>query len=282
MTFRPLASCLVFAFATFAAIAQPPLNDTGIVTCYSATAATGTVSAANPDPETAGFNAQDCTRGASAADAMGQMLKIGASTVKGRDYTKIANDGSELPASASLGANPSDWACTRDNVTGLLWEIKTADAGLRGKDNRYTWYNPDDSVNGGTAGQDSNVANCNDGDTTTNCDTLDYTGLVNASNLCGASTWRLPTTRELQSLLNYAATTAPFLDTTWFPNTSASAYWTAVTYVSGGSSEAWVIYFDNGSIRSVTKSFPLALRLVAPAPRTQTARPTIVPGEVSP
>ena len=32
-------------------------------------------------------------------------------------YTKIANDGSKLPDSATLGSNPKDWACTQDNKT---------------------------------------------------------------------------------------------------------------------------------------------------------------------
>ena len=99
------------ACATLAALMLPlgalaqtvRLNDTGQTTCYDATASTGTMSSGTPDPETAGFNEQDCTRGAAAADALGRMVKFGASTAPGRDYTKIANDGSELPASATLG-----------------------------------------------------------------------------------------------------------------------------------------------------------------------------------
>ncbi len=48
-------------------------------------------------------------------------------------YTKIANDGSELSADAILGTNPKNWACTKDNKTGLTWEVKTDDDGLRDK-----------------------------------------------------------------------------------------------------------------------------------------------------
>jgi hypothetical protein len=36
------------------------------------------------------------------------------------NYTKIANDGSELSDSTKLGSNPTDWACTKDNKTGLI------------------------------------------------------------------------------------------------------------------------------------------------------------------
>lgn len=38
------------------------------------------------------------------------------------NYTKIANNGSILPGDAQLGTQPTDWACTKDNKTGLMWE----------------------------------------------------------------------------------------------------------------------------------------------------------------
>lgn len=112
------------------------LNDTGQTACYDATAtSTGTT----PTPEAPGFIGQDCSRGAAAADATGLQLKIGASDVPGRDYTKIANHGSELLPTATPGPNPGDWGCTRDNVTGLVWELRTDDGGLRDIDHRYAW-----------------------------------------------------------------------------------------------------------------------------------------------
>ena len=54
-------------------------------------------------------------------------------------YTKIANNGAELPDSAYFGSNTGDWACTRDNATGLIWEVKTT-SGLRNQSNTYTNY----------------------------------------------------------------------------------------------------------------------------------------------
>lgn len=265
MTLRSLAGCLAFACMNFPVVAQQ-LNDTGLATCYNAVAATGTVSAATPDPETAGFNEQDCTRGAAAADAVGGMPKLGASTVKGRDYTKIANDGSELPASAPLGPNPGDWACTRDNVTGLVWEIKTGDIGLRGKDNRYTWYDADDSVNGGAAGADMPAANCDDGDIATHCDTADYAMAVNGLSLCGATNWRLPSKRELQSLVNYGSTASPRLDAAWFPNTVGTGYWAGTSFATGAPGAAWAVYFNSFQIVGYGKINTLPVRLVIPAP----------------
>ena len=63
----------------------------------------------------------------------GALPKTGAGAA-GFDYTKIANDGSELPADAPLGSAAGEWACTRDNATGLVWEVKTDDGGLRDMD----------------------------------------------------------------------------------------------------------------------------------------------------
>ena len=77
----------------------------------------------------------------------GTVTKTSGATA-GFDCTKVANNGSDLEASATLGLNATDWACTRDNVTGLLWEVKTT-SGLRSQDHYYTWYNSDASTNAG-------------------------------------------------------------------------------------------------------------------------------------
>ena len=50
----------------------------------------------------------------------------------------------------------------RDNVTGLMWEVKTDDGGLRDKDWTYSWYNPDATTNGGSAGYADYGDNCFD------------------------------------------------------------------------------------------------------------------------
>lgn len=62
--------------------------------------------------------------------------------VKNPPFIKIANNGKELPDSALLGNQPTDWACLKDTKTGLIWEVKTDDGGLRDKDWLYSWYDP--------------------------------------------------------------------------------------------------------------------------------------------
>jgi hypothetical protein len=51
-----------------------------------------------------------------------------------KSYTMIANNGAALPNSAVLGNGTGDWACTRDNETGLIWEVKTTDRSMRHMD----------------------------------------------------------------------------------------------------------------------------------------------------
>lgn len=221
---------------------QIRLNDTGQIACYSAAAQTGTVAPGTPDPETAGFDEQDCTQGPAAADAVGVLSKTGASSVAGRDYTKIANNGSELAASATLGSGPTDWACTRDNVTGLIWEVKVNNvAHLRHQGHSYTWYDTDATINGGAAGEIGTATSCTS--TLTNCNTSAFRDAVNTVGLCGANDWRMPDLGELQSLVSYAGSV---VDVTWLPNTTSNRYWTSQTYA-GAASLAWYVDFVLGN-----------------------------------
>lgn len=78
------------------------------------------------------------------------LSKIGAGDA-GFDFSKIANSGTTLATSVGLGSTATEWACTKDNVTGLVWEVKTT-SGLRNSAHIYTWYSNDGTKNGGNAG----------------------------------------------------------------------------------------------------------------------------------
>ncbi len=257
---------LTALWSTTALAQTQRLNDSAQITCYNDSAGTGTVSTSTPDPEAAGFNEQDCTLGLAAADALGQMVKIGGSTAPGRDYTKIANDGSVLPASASLGSGPGDWACTRDNITGLIWEVKVNNAAhLRHLGHRYTWYNTSTAVNGGNAGTLGTNATCNG--TLSNCNTTAYRNAINAlvgpARLCGASDWRLPTSHELSGLVHAGLSVGPLIDATWFPNTAAPGYWSGENNA-GDATRAWNLNILAGVVSAFPKEFNegLLVRLV--------------------
>lgn len=156
-------------------------------------------------------------------------------------FTKVANNGNSLSASASLGGNSTDWACTKDNTTGLTWEIKTSN-GLRSQDHTYTWFNSDPNTNGGDVGIASG-GNCF---TTGRCDTEKYVEDVNATGLCGGSDWRMPTYQELQSIVDYGRND-PSINPTYFPNTPVAIFWSGSPYA-GNSSSAWNVYFSYGHV----------------------------------
>lgn len=202
-------------------VAPRALNDTGIVwggdyPIGNNAGCTGAVIAA-----------QDCSHGRDAAALAGTLTKTGAGHA-GFDFTKLDSSGNDLAASAT------SWSCVRDNVTELVWEVKTDDGTLHDKDNTYTWYNTDSTNNGGSAGTENGGTN-----------TQAFVAAVNAAGWCGATDWRLPSVEELHSIANLSRTN-PAIDTDYFPNTLSNAYWSSSpsAYYSNG---AWGVSFDNGN-----------------------------------
>ena len=206
------------------------LNDTGQTLCYDSAGAIISCAAATDDGR----------YGRDAAAAAGALTKTGAGSA-GFDFTKIANNGSALPASATLGGNPADWACTRDNVTGLIWEVKTT-SGLRYGAHTYSWYNSNPATNGGTVGN-AGVSNCL---TAGRCNTEMFVHDVNAAGLCGHTDWRLPKRGELSSIVNLSGVN-PAIDPDYFPNTDPSNFWSASPYIGNSlyTSVAWSVNFAN-------------------------------------
>lgn len=227
------------------------LNDTGWQGC-------GDNLSNNLACPVANFKGQDGDYGRDALARGGKLRKTGKGNA-GFDFTKIANDGSKLPATAALGAGAKDWACTLDNVTGLLWEVKTADGGLRDQDNLYSWYNPNNTVNGGSAGY-QNGGYCT-GDIS--CDTQGYVQAVNKAKLCGKSYWRLPKKSELLSIVDYS-TYSPAIDSDYFPNTVSSMfYWSSSPSPDNfNETGAWVVSFYSGDSIDGAKSNIDVIRLV--------------------
>ncbi|MGZ8190088.1 MAG: Lcl C-terminal domain-containing protein [Methylococcaceae bacterium] len=170
------------------------------------------------------------------------------------DFNKIANNGWALNSSAKLGASPTSWACTRDDTTGLMWEIKTNDGGLRDKDNTFSWFNQNTATNGGFAGY-PNRGVCAVGP----CDTQSYVYNVNQQGLCSYHDWRLPTIYELKNLVN--TSTIPTINQTYFPNTQ-DAFWSSSIY--GSKYYVWSLDFSSelGISYGVFKDFGMSVMLV--------------------
>ena len=146
----------------------------------------------------------------------------------GNGFTKIANDGRELGAEAPLGNGPEEWACTHDNATGLVWEVKTSDGGLRDGEHKYTWFNLDPSVGRGSAGFfGTNTCGGTLAAYQNHCNTTYYVAEVNATALCGYTDWRLPTPEEIRPLLMSGLPGEPStFDPAFMPRTTASFFWT--------------------------------------------------------
>jgi len=241
------------------------LNDTGQTTCYDDTGAV------SPEPIT--HPRQDCTVGRDAAAAAGVLPKTGAGS-KGFDYTKIANNGSVLPANATLGPNPDQWACTRDNLTGLTWEVKTDDVsfgyrGLRDKGWIYTWYDDIHTDNNGGYPGVKGSNTCNGTLPNNECNTQAYVAAVNAADLCGHSDWRVPNVKELQGLMDYGisrpdSTSSASVDSAYFPNTVVSFYWSSLTIANllPTKDYAWIFEFGYGSASEQRKANYAAVQLV--------------------
>ena len=227
--------------------APSPLNDTGIV-------GFGNDNQNGLTTEPATHARQDARFGRDAQAGAGKLTKVGGGS-KGFDFSKIANDGSVLPESATLGSGAKDWACTRDNVTGLMWEVKTTE-GQRSQSHRYTWYNSDAASNGGSAGTASGGTCFASG----RCDTEKYVQDVNAAGLCGASDWRMPNVKQLEGIVDLGRVNPP-IDTSYFPNTSSSYFWSG-SPVANDSGYAWYVYFYNGYASVIGRSNGYSVRLV--------------------
>ncbi len=219
---------------------KPRLNDTGITwggnyPTSSNSTCTGTV-----------ITAQDCSHGRDAQFLAGTLPKIGGGRA-GFDFTKLGR--------FILPPYIFPHRCVRDNVTGLMWEVKTDDGGLHDKDNTYTWYNPDSSNNGGDAGT-QNGGTCTGSD----CDTSSFVTAVNSAGLCGQSDWRLPTKDELLSIADLSISN-PAIDSDYFPRTQSGFYWSSSPYAYGNN-DAWSVYFGFGYDSSFDKDYSHFVRLV--------------------
>jgi len=124
-------------------------------------------------------------------------------------YTTFGSDGAEVDANVVYNDEMGDnmpWSCVRDNVTGLLWEVKTrGNTGVRSESQSYYWFDPNYSTNGGFRGEAGNDV-CSANNLDNGCNTSYYVADMNHIRLCGMTGWRLPTVEELRGLVDYGVT----------------------------------------------------------------------------
>lgn len=218
-----------------------PINDTGLSQCMPG------VDCALQDAQTG--------RGAQATS----LGKVNSSSPGGFDYTRICNNGKSegttgcsLPAGAQPGQLPTDWGCTRDNVTGLVW-LATDFEG------RYQQQ--------------------------------DVNALMTSFEACGrkAGTWRIPSVDQLHSLI-FSAGEKVNSDTVaanlaWLPMLNfsrlnnrpgevpkpaalpeGSGFWTSTLAGAPVGVEAWSVLFEGGGrVQTVASRFELRIAPVSTA-----------------
>ncbi len=240
------------------------LNDTGQTRCYDATALTVVACDDAHVGDVSQNPRQDARFGRDAAQAAGMLpAKTGGGSA-GFDFSRICNDGSDCSTQTATGIYAGEWGCTRDNVTGLMWEMKTTTGGSpRDQLRFYSWYDSTiaDPVERGEPG---NIVGCGDTLGGANCNTENYVNSINAAGLCGRNDWRLPTRRELLSIVDYDGVGA--IDTDYFPNTNVlnptGFYWTVESDVLAPN-RAWYVHFQYGnSVPSVKIGTTMGVRLV--------------------
>ena len=153
----------------------------------------------------------------------------------GFSFTKLDATGKALTNQADTGH-----ACVKDNVTGLIWEVKTT-SGMRSKKTKYKWggltaIGRDHTRKKGSYYDDWNelVNYAND---TSNANTA-------GDALCGFRDWRVPNKEELFSIAHLGKNN-PGIDGRYFPNTQKGWYWSSSPYAYY-TNYARILIFING------------------------------------
>ena len=170
-------------------------------------------------------------------------------TVKA-DLNKMSDSGETIAPDSEV------WSCVLDDKTSLIWEVKSETKGVQYALNTYTWFDGESGRDNGTFSK-----NCYWGK---NCNTQLFIKDINKAELCGYSNWRLPTRKELNSIVDYYGDSDLLIDTDFFPNTQMDSYWTSDSLNSNPKMAYETPFFYGGSMAR-DKTIDTFVRLVRSA-----------------
>ncbi|WP_319526507.1 DUF1566 domain-containing protein [uncultured Desulfosarcina sp.] len=143
-----------------------------------------------------------------------------------QSFTKLDTSGQ------SLNKDAQTWSMVRDNTTGLIWEVKTEEKGIHYFKQKYDWQTAQ----------------------------TDFIGRLNQEKFGGYTDWRLPTAKELASIVDRTQF-LPAIDTNYFPLTNTQNYWCAQTFA-GDAAKVWTVHFCRGYVAPWDKTTPWFARAV--------------------
>ncbi|HZR80912.1 MAG TPA: DUF1566 domain-containing protein [Candidatus Binatia bacterium] len=177
-----------------------------------------------------------CTKGELRKDVLGLTPDVAKCDQKFATAITRADTAAARKGASCRWLDNADGTAT-DLNTGLQWELKTDDASVHDKDNAYSWK----TAGGGTTPDGTaftaflgtlNAGVTGDGVTTTGC-------------FAGHCDWRLPTVRELGSVLDPGcAVSNPCTTIPGF--TQSTFYWSSSSDSSDPSDLAWFVDFSDG------------------------------------
>ena len=80
-------------------------------------------------------------------------------------------------------------------------------------------------------------------------------------SLGGQSNWRLPSNKELMTIVDYGRQSPPLINATFFPNTKSSEYWSSSAHATSAT-DAWLVNFIGGFIDDDDKTENYYVRCV--------------------
>jgi hypothetical protein len=86
-------------------------------------------------------------------------------------------------------------------------------------------------------------------------DAKTYCASAATATALGGMGWRVPTLKELQSLVDFSKTAGPFIDLNAFPGTPADRVWSA-TVAAGTTGAGWYVSFLNATSSTSGSTMP--------------------------